>query len=414
MEYIKAYGGNDSYIFISYAHKDTESVLPIIKNLINSGYRTWYDEGIEPGKDWDNYIAEHVIGCSYFIAFVSPSYLASSNCMDELNFARDENKKLLIVYLSPVELPAGMRMRLNRLQAINKYTFENEENFFEKLFSADEINEMRDSVSEEPSTEPTPSPAKSESKTIETDDYKYTGEVLNGKPDGHGKCYYKATGEEWECEWKNGVKCGEIATIRYYSGVRMGSVYQGEFSKDMPNGFGKLTYPDGAYWEGEWKDKYCCNGKGTIRYSDGNVYCGEVRNGALNGIGKMTWANGYEWEGEFSDNYPLNGNGTTYFSQHENRYIGTLKNGKRNGQGTMYWATLNKKTGKYVVTGHWSISGEWKDNQIWNGEGNPGPEELWAKFCNGVRLQTKQTVNDKPNNNDDDFYRTINQITKGK
>ena len=33
---------------------------------------------------------------SYFIAFVSSEYLASSNCMDELNFARDENKKLLL------------------------------------------------------------------------------------------------------------------------------------------------------------------------------------------------------------------------------------------------------------------------------------------------------------------------------
>lgn len=46
-----AYKGTDPYIFISYAHKDSDIVLPIISRLQKDGYRVWYDEGIAPGSN---------------------------------------------------------------------------------------------------------------------------------------------------------------------------------------------------------------------------------------------------------------------------------------------------------------------------------------------------------------------------
>ena len=136
----KAYNGDKPYIFISYAHKNGNSVFPIIERLQSQGYRVWYDEGIDPGTEWDENIATHVKKCGYFLAFITPQYIASDNCKDELNYARDLNKERVLVYLEPTELPDGMSMRLNRLQAIHKYTYTNEDLFFDKLFSTDGID----------------------------------------------------------------------------------------------------------------------------------------------------------------------------------------------------------------------------------------------------------------------------------
>ncbi len=136
----KPYNGNDEFIFVSYAHKDMNKVLPIIEKLIDSGYRVWYDEGIDPGTEWDEFIASHVDGCAYFIAFISNAYIESGNCKDELNFARDLNKDRLLVYIEHCELPLGMKMRLGRLQSIFEYRYSDKDEFWKKLTSANNIS----------------------------------------------------------------------------------------------------------------------------------------------------------------------------------------------------------------------------------------------------------------------------------
>ncbi|MBQ8836941.1 MAG: toll/interleukin-1 receptor domain-containing protein [Clostridia bacterium] len=135
-----AYAGADKYIFISYSHRDSARVFPIIEKLVSNGYRVWFDEGIDPGSEWDEDIAGHIQECGYFIAFISKNYINSNNCKDELNYARDREKERLLVYLEDVELPSGMAMRLNRIQSIFKHTYPSEEDFYTKLFSAKNIN----------------------------------------------------------------------------------------------------------------------------------------------------------------------------------------------------------------------------------------------------------------------------------
>ena len=80
------------YIFISYSHKDSEKVVEIMNGLRKAGYNMWYDDGIDPGTEWDENIAAHLRNCTYFIAFVSKEYINSKNCKDELNFSRDIDK----------------------------------------------------------------------------------------------------------------------------------------------------------------------------------------------------------------------------------------------------------------------------------------------------------------------------------
>ena len=136
----KAYTGKEKYIFISYSHRDTNQVYPIITRLAEKGYRVWYDSGIDPGTEWDENIAEHINECGYFIAFISSNYLGSNNCKDELNYARDLEKERLIVYLEDVTLPSGMAMRINRLQSLFRYAYSDENEFYGKLFSAKNID----------------------------------------------------------------------------------------------------------------------------------------------------------------------------------------------------------------------------------------------------------------------------------
>lgn len=135
----KPYDGEDPHIFVSYAHRCRAEVLPVIARMQKDGYRVWYDEGIDPGTEWDENIAVHVEKCTVFLAFLSREYLDSDNCRDELNYARDLKKSLLLIYLQEVKLPSGMALRLNRLQAIHKYTYTDEEEFYEKLYSAPEL-----------------------------------------------------------------------------------------------------------------------------------------------------------------------------------------------------------------------------------------------------------------------------------
>lgn len=130
------------YIFISYAHKNAKTVVEIVNTMAANGYNLWYDSEIQLGTMWDDNIAMHIQQCSYFIAFVSKEYLASSNCSDELNYARTLDKNCFLIFLDDSPLPVGMAMRMNRIQSLywNRYSKRNESEAYMQLFSADGIN----------------------------------------------------------------------------------------------------------------------------------------------------------------------------------------------------------------------------------------------------------------------------------
>jgi len=123
----------ESYIFISYAHLDSERVLPIIKVLTAKGFRVWYDAGIEAGTEWPEYIAKRLEGSASVVAFLSHASVASFNCRQEINYAIDLEKPLMIVYLEELELTGGMRMRLGLSQAMFYYRHPSLESFVSEL-----------------------------------------------------------------------------------------------------------------------------------------------------------------------------------------------------------------------------------------------------------------------------------------
>jgi hypothetical protein len=144
MRIITPYRGEEAYIFISYAHRDIKKVQKIIYLLEEQGYRIWYDEGIDPGTEWDDNIASHIEACNGMIAFLSTAYIESDNCKDELKYARDIGKERLLVYLDDVVLSSGLAMRLNRTQAIYEYKYKSREKFLDKLFETDMLARCHD------------------------------------------------------------------------------------------------------------------------------------------------------------------------------------------------------------------------------------------------------------------------------
>ena len=66
MKQYRTYNGNAPYLFVSYAHKDAERVLPFIEELDRNNYRLWYDAGINVGTNWPEVVASHLLSfCLY-------------------------------------------------------------------------------------------------------------------------------------------------------------------------------------------------------------------------------------------------------------------------------------------------------------------------------------------------------------
>lgn len=130
------YNGNEPYIFVSYAHSDSKKVLPIIEYMQQAGIRIWYDDGIEAGSEWPQYIAENLERASCVLAFMSPNSANSHNCRNEINLASELKKEFLVVHLVDFELPLGLKLQLNSNQAIFRSKFKNDDEFMSRLASA--------------------------------------------------------------------------------------------------------------------------------------------------------------------------------------------------------------------------------------------------------------------------------------
>ena len=153
-----AYEGKQPYIFISYAHKDSACVLPVIESLAQNGFRVWYDAGIEAGTEWPEYIAEHLAGASCVIAFLSAASIASKNCRQEITFALARDRAMLTVFLEDVKLPLGLEMQLGLTQAMFYHRHATAEGFIRELEKAELLQVCREPKAAEPPQASAPAP----------------------------------------------------------------------------------------------------------------------------------------------------------------------------------------------------------------------------------------------------------------
>ena len=140
MNGLKPYQGNEPYIFISYAHADEKAVGIVLADLEKNGVRFWYDDGIEAGCEWPEFIAERLTSSSMMIAFLSNAYANSDNCRKEMHYAVSNGIKTINVFLEDANVTPGMMLQIGNIFALMKYRMEDTE-FYERLYQALEMPE---------------------------------------------------------------------------------------------------------------------------------------------------------------------------------------------------------------------------------------------------------------------------------
>lgn len=132
-----AYKGNEPYIFISYAHKDSDKVFPVIKKFNDAGFNIWYDEGIDPGNEWPLEIERALKNSGMFLVFITPNSVKSRNVRNEINYALSNNLPFLAIYLEDTELIEGLGLQMGSTQAIMKYRMDDNAFYYksETVFS---------------------------------------------------------------------------------------------------------------------------------------------------------------------------------------------------------------------------------------------------------------------------------------
>lgn len=183
----EAYTGDEPFAFVSYAHSDAEHVYPEILRLYSMGYRIWFDEGIDPGNEWPEEIANAIAKAAQFIVFITANAVDSRNVRNEINFALSLKKPFLAIHLSKTELPPGMALQTGSVQAVLKWRMD-EAGYcrrLERVLTKDLIQsdvpgrEMPVVLPIEPPPPPKPSPEASETSLVVITDKQGTQTTLS-------------------------------------------------------------------------------------------------------------------------------------------------------------------------------------------------------------------------------------------
>ncbi|MDR1452310.1 MAG: toll/interleukin-1 receptor domain-containing protein [Helicobacteraceae bacterium] len=108
-----------SFAFISYAHDNGSIVFPVIDEIVGRGYAVWYDKGINVSSAWTDEVGRAIIECDAVVAFISKESVASKYVRSEIEFALNQSKRIIPVYLDGIEvLPPGLALGLNVTQGV--------------------------------------------------------------------------------------------------------------------------------------------------------------------------------------------------------------------------------------------------------------------------------------------------------
>lgn len=102
--------------FISYSKSDAGFALQLANDLRASGVSTWLDQlDIPPGTHKDNAIETALNNAACVLAIISARLMASKTAVDEISYALEQNKKVILVLLDHTETS----FRLRKLQRVD-------------------------------------------------------------------------------------------------------------------------------------------------------------------------------------------------------------------------------------------------------------------------------------------------------
>ncbi|MDC0065240.1 TIR domain-containing protein [Verrucomicrobia bacterium] len=117
-------------VFISYAAKDRERVLGLVKRLRDTGVTVWIDQaGIDVSTMWSQEIVNAIRDCKVMLLSISPHSTESENVVKELALASERKKPIIPVHLEPADIPGTMEYQLAGIQRV-EYFAESEDAAF--------------------------------------------------------------------------------------------------------------------------------------------------------------------------------------------------------------------------------------------------------------------------------------------
>ncbi|CAN0863210.1 Phosphatidylinositol 4-phosphate 5-kinase 6 [Linum grandiflorum] len=202
----------------------------------------------------------------------------------------------------------------------------------------------------------------------------YTGQWLEGFPNGHGKYLWGGDGCMHVGEWQKGKMNGK-GRFTWPSGA----TYEGDFKAGYMDGKGTYTSSSGDTYKGCWVMNLK-HGNGVESFVDGDCYDGEWKKGLQDGEGKYQWSkNGNGYVGGWK-NGVMNGSGVMSFGN-GNVYDGNWEGGFPKGEGTLTWAdggsyvgVWSKEDGGersgtyYPAAGAKSGSLDWDQQELFSGD----------------------------------------------
>ncbi|MBM4148528.1 MAG: hypothetical protein FJ224_05745 [Lentisphaerae bacterium] len=144
---------------------------------------------------------------------------------------------------------------------------------------------------------------------------------------------------------ERGGSARSVGSVVMKGGVK----YVGEMGSGVPDGRGRMEYPDGAVYEGNFTDGVR-NGSGVYAFAGGDVYSGEWSAGLFSGKGVYLFANGGKVEATWSKGRMLEGSGSVKFAN-DDTYEGAMRLGRLSGDG------------RYVCADGRVFQGTWIDNR---------------------------------------------------
>jgi hypothetical protein len=102
--------------FFSYSREDSEFALRLAGDLKAAGANVWLDQlDIRPGDRWDHAVEGALTRFPCLLVILSPASVNSTNVMDEVSFALEEQKTVFPVMYRDCAVP----FRLRRVQQVD-------------------------------------------------------------------------------------------------------------------------------------------------------------------------------------------------------------------------------------------------------------------------------------------------------
>ena len=183
--------------------------------------------------------------------------------------------------------------------------------------------------------------SKKKQKIILPNNAIYEGYLINNEFDGYGE--YKCQSYNYFGYFSCGKKSGKGKLEDFEKKLE----YLGDFKDDFKEGYGEEKYQDGSVYIGQF-EKNMKNGNGNLILGGGGPhygYVGMFKNDKISGKGKFKWNDNKEYIGDWLDN-EISGYGI--FHEGKMLHIGFFKHNLKDGFGTTFYEEQN-----FALLGNW-------------------------------------------------------------